>query len=135
MTDELNLMAVYAAVVGVSAATVGIFAYVCAKRRSIKLFVGLIAAILVGAACLLVYSSSDASFTPGRVSIWRHIASSLVLLAPLAIIPTAFTMRAAFSGANLQRVLLLATAGAVLALPVAIYVGVLSSCYFSHDCL
>jgi len=119
----------------VPASAVSVLAYVCAKRRAAKLFLVLVAVFWGGAAWVLGHYSSVTSLTPNRISEWRHILGVLLATAPLVVVPAALTLAPVINGATVRRIMVLATAGAVVALPLAFFAGIASSCYIAHDCL
>ena len=119
----------------VPASAVSVLAYVCAKRRAAKLFLVLVAVFWGGAAWVLGHYSSVTSLTPNRISEWRYIVGTLVAIAPLVVVPAAFTLVPVISGATVRRILLLAAAGAVVGVPLAFFAAIASSCYIAHDCL
>jgi hypothetical protein len=131
MIDALLLLAYCV----VPAAAVTGLAYFCAKRRAVKSFLVLVAVFWAGAAWVLGHYSSVMSLTPNRISEWRHIVASLLAMAPLVVVPAAFTLAPVVNGSTARRMVVLATAGAVLGLPLAFFTGIASSCYIAHDCL
>jgi hypothetical protein len=120
--------------VALSALSIGSIAYLCARRRSVALFLASVILLWGVVAWVLGHDSSITSQFPGRIPEWRHVAAALLGLAPQVLLPAVFTIGPVFSRANMWLIPFLATAGAVLALPLTFYASLAASCYVALDC-
>jgi hypothetical protein len=117
-----------------SASAIASLAFACARRRSLLLFVVSVVVLWLVVGGLFGHYSAVSSLVPNRIPEWRHILASLVVIAPFALVPAAFTLPSVFRGAPIRRIVVLASLGAIVALPLAIMAVVPSACYVAHDC-
>jgi hypothetical protein len=75
------------------------------------------------------------AWSRGAFPEWRHILASLIVIAPFALVPGAFTFPSVLRQATFRRILVLASLGSLVALPLVILAVVPSACYVAHDCL
>ena len=118
----------------VSATAIALLAFACGRRRCPLLFVVSVVVVWLIVGWLLGHSSSVSSLVPGRLPEWRHILASLIVIAPFALVPAAFTLPSVFRQATFRRVIVLASLGSLVALPLVILAVVPTACYVAHDC-
>ena len=118
-----------------SASVIGSIAYVCAKRQLAAPFAGSVILAWAIAAWAIGYYTQVMSLMPERIPEWRRIVDSFLSIAPLVVVPAAFALAAVVGKVAVGRIPLLATAGAVLSLPLTFAAAVASSCYIALDCL
>ena len=120
--------------VAITASTIGLLAFVCAKRQAAAIFLVSVVALWCGVSSALGYHSSATSLIPDRIPLWRHVLATFIGFAPLAVLPAAFTIAPVLGRVALRHIPLLATGGAVVALPMLFMTALASSCYIAFDC-
>lgn len=128
-----NLSPAVAAVIA-STVTISLIAFLGARRRSPILFAAFVVVAWAAIGSTLGYYSSLTELVPNRISVWRHIFTALILLAPLAVVPAAFTLPAVFGKVAMRHIPVLACVGATVALPVVFLALLPTACYVAHDC-
>lgn len=120
--------------IALSALSIGLLAWLGAWRRSVSLFVITTAVLWIGVAVALSYGWNEKTLIPGRIPSWRYYLSSFLGLAPMVLIPSAFTIPAVLGRVSASRIPLLALIGAVIGLPITFMTVLASTCYIAHDC-
>ena len=119
----------------ISALTIGSLAYLCAKRRSVVLFLASVILLWGVVAWTLGHYSSIASVSPGRIPEWRHVLATFLGIGPLVLSPTAFTIGPVLGRMDMRAIPFLAVAGAIVALPFIFSAALAASCYVALDCV
>lgn len=81
-----------AAMASISALTIGSLAYLCAKRRSVAIFLASVILLWGVVSWTLGHYSNIASVSPARIPEWRHVLATFLGIGPLVLSPTAFTI-------------------------------------------
>jgi hypothetical protein len=129
LSGELSDFAIPIAIGVVVATSISsVAAYACSKRRATKTYVGFIIAYWVGAALILARWNAPNHFD--RV----YFLDSLVSLSPIIFIPGLLLLLCVLGKRAPRAIIPIALFGVVVAAPIVVYLGLVSSCYILHDC-
>ena len=118
-----------------SAATIGASAHIGAKRHSLALFLALVLLAWCGAALVMDYFLIASNSYSDTISNWRQFLNTFASVAPLALVPAAFTLASVAGKVGIRKIPILAVVGSIVALPCTVVSALYSSCYIAQDCL
>ena len=129
MSGELSDFAAPAALGVVMAASISsLAAYACAKRRASKRYAGCNLVYWIGTALVFTLLNGPSKFDP------VHFLDALIAVSPLIFLPGLLLLFCVMGKVGTRAIVPIALFGALIAVPIVVYVGLASSCYVLHDC-